>query len=536
MTRMAPTRTLVPFQLSLPGREAPGATKPSSHPWPSRWVRQVGPALVAYLLTAGLLVAVQARAAEDQGGPPIERRSGAAERIGLMIFPPLLWSPPAVGLEIERRTLSNGIILYLYQDRTLPLLELVGLFRGGRLYEAAEKSGLAQMATKVIRMGGTASIAPDALNEELESLAASLELSAGDEALEVRLHLLSKHEQRGPQLLADVLRRPAFDPGQLELTRGRLLEGLRRQRDDPRELLNREFAALHYTDRHPLGREPTETTLRGIEREDLLAFHQRFVRPDNLMLAVAGDFDKESLVARLEQLLGGWSVSGSLSLPPIPSVQTAARPGLFLIDKPISQSSVAIGHFGVERTNPDRQAIELMNFLLGGGGFISRMTKRVRVAEGLAYSVGSRFGTDGHQPGLFQVIAFTRTDATAQTIAIVKEEITRLREAPVTGAELELAKEAVANSFLFRFTDPAETVRQLMLLEFEGLPPDYYQTLLARYRAVGPERLHEIARRYLKPEDLAIVVVGDAKALEPTLAPLGPVRKLSPDTTAARAP
>lgn len=490
--------------------------------------------LVALLLTAGLLAA-HARAAEEQGAPPVERRSPAAERIGLMIFPPLLWSPPAVGLEVERRTLSNGIILYLYQDRTLPLLELVGLFRAGRLYEPAEKAGLAQMAAKVIRIGGTATIAPDALNEELESLAASLELTAGDEALEVRLHLLSKHEQRGLQLLADVLLRPAFDPGQLELTRGRLLDEFRRRRDDPRELLQREFAALHYTDRHPLGREPTEVTLRGIKREDLLAFHQRFVRPDNLMLAVAGDFDKESLVGLLEQLLGGWSVSGSLSLPPIPTVQTTARPGVFLIDKPVPQSSVAIGHFGVERTNPDRQAIELMNFLLGGGGFISRMTKRVRVAEGLAYSVGSRFGTDGHQPGLFQVIAFTQTDATARTIAIVKEEITRLREAPVTGAELELAKEAMANSFLFRFTDPAETVRQLMLLEFEGLPSDYYQTLLARYRAVGPERLHEMARRYLKPEDLAIVVVGDAKVLEPTLAPLGPVRKLSPDTTAARA-
>jgi zinc protease len=492
-------------------------------------------ALIAGPLLAALLVA-QARGAEEQATAPVEPRSQGAEKIGLMIFPPLIWSPPAIGIEVERRTLSNGIILYLYPDRTLPLFELVGLIRAGRLYEPAEKAGLARMAASQIRSGGTTSTAADALNDELESLAAQLELSAGEEAVEVRLNLLSQHTERGLQLLADVLLRPAFDPGQLELARGRILEEIRRRRDNPAELLQKEFAALHYTDRHPLGREPSETTVGGISREDLIAFHRRYVRPDNLMLAAAGDFDKESLVALLERFFGGWPADGSLSLPPIPSVEPTSKAGVFLVDKSVPQTGIAIGHFGVDRANPDRQAIELMNQLLGGGGFISRITKRVRSAEGLAYSVGSRFGTEGRVPGLFRVIAFTRTDAAPRTIAAALEEIKRLRDELVSQPELDTVKEVLANSFLHRFADPMETVRQLLRLEFQGLPPDYYQTLLDRYRAITPERLQEVAKRYLRPEDLAIVVVGDAKALGPVLMPFGLVKKLPAEPPAARTP
>jgi predicted Zn-dependent peptidase len=491
--------------------------------------------LIAVLVVCGLRLA-EAGPPVDREAPPVTRRSPAAERIGVMIFPPLLWAPPAVGIDVEREVLTNGIVLYLYPDRSIPLLDVIGLFRGGRLYDPPDRAGLARLTASQIRAGGTDSMAPDALNEELDGLAASLEMSAGDESLEIRLNLLSKDTERGLELLADVLRRPAFDAGQLELARGRLLEELRRRRDDPRELLYKEFAALHYTDRHPLGAEPTAAGLTGITRDELFAFHRRFIRPDNLILGVAGDFDKEMLVEHLERLLGSWSARDSLSLPRIPPVKPAARPGVALIDKPVPQCTIAIGHFGVDRTNPDREAIELMNLLLGGGGLISRLGKRVRSSEGLAYSVGSRFGTDGLEPGLFQVIGATRTEAAPQAIAAMIEEIRRLREAPVSPAELDTAKEAVANSFLFRFTDPADTIQQLMRLEFMALPRDYYQTLLSRYRAVTPERLQQVAKRYLRPDDLAIVVVGDAKTLEPALARLGPVKKLptaGPPGTAA---
>jgi predicted Zn-dependent peptidase len=491
--------------------------------------------LYAAIVIAGV-IAAPAAATEDQDPIPIERRSAGAERIGLMIFPPLLWRPPAIGDEVERVTLSNGIVLYLYPDRTLPILDLVGLFRGGRLYDPLGKAGLARVAAAQIRAGGTTSIPPDALNEELESLAVSLELSAGDEAIEVRLNLLSRHTDRGVKLLADVLLRPAFDAGQLELARGRSLEEFRRRRDHPTELLQKEFAALHYTTRHPLGLEPNETSLRNITREDLVAFHERFIRPDNLILAAAGDFDKEALVALLEEALGAWPGSGRPTLPPVPAVQTTARPGVYLIDRPIPQSSIAIGHFGVDRTNPDRQAIELMNYLLGGGGFTSRITRRVRSAEGLAYSVRSRFDTDGPLPGLFQVVALTRTGATSRTVAATLDEIARLRDAPVPASELDAAKEALTNSFQFWFADPTQTVRRLMLLEFEGLPPDYYQTLLGRYQTVTGERLQEVARRYLKPDDLAIIVVGDAKALEPVLSKFGSVQKITHPSPTPRTP
>ena len=490
----------------------------------------------AAALWALVILTPQAGGAEEQREASVARRSPGAEKIGLMIFPPLIWSPPAVGAEGERRTLSNGIILYLYPDRTLPLFEMIGLIRAGRLYEPAEKTGLTRLAASQIRAGGTASKTPDDINEELESLAAHLELSAGIEALEVRLSLLSLHTERGLHILAEVLRQPAFDLGKLDLARGRVLEELRRRRDHPGELLQREFSALHYTAKHPLGREPGETTIRDISRDDLIAFHRRYVRPDNLMLAAAGDFDKESLVALLERVFSGWSANGDLSLPPVPPVDATDKPGVYLVDKALPQSSVAIGHFGIDRTNPDRQAIEVMNELLGGGGFTSRITRRVRSAEGLAYSVGSRFGSEGREPGLFKVATSTRTQETPRAIAAVIEEIKRLREQPVTPPELETVTEALANSFVFRFNEPLETVRQLMLLEFQGLPSDYYQTLLEHYRNVTPERLQAVARRYLRPDDLAIVVVGDAKALEPGLAPFGPVKRIPFEPVPAATP
>jgi predicted Zn-dependent peptidase len=491
--------------------------------------------IAATCILAGLLAAAMPAGAQDQPTGAVERRSAGAARIGLMIFPPLLWQPPTVGKEVERHTLRNGIVLYLYPDRTLPLLELAGLFRGGRLYEPPDKAGLTRMAASQIRAGGTASMPPDVLNEELETLAASLELSAGLEALEVRLSVLSKASRRGLQLLAEVLQRPAFDRGQVELARGQLLEEVRRRRDDPRDLVLREFAALHYTPEYPLGAEPTEATLQRIARDDLIAFHRRVVRPDNLMLAVAGDFERDSLIAQLEETLGAWVPDGPLRLPEVPPVPAGAPPGVYLIDKPVPQSSIAVGHLGINRTNPDRHTVELLNLLLGGGGFISRITKRVRSAEGLAYSVGSRYETEGPQPGLFHVTAFTRTAATPDAITAILGEIARLRESPVPGPELDTAKEVLSNSFLFRFTDPLETARQLMLLEFQGLPADHYQTLLGRYHAVTPERLLQAARRYLRPDDLAIVVVGDARALEPMLAPFGPLTRRSTGPAASRA-
>jgi zinc protease len=494
-------------------------------------------ALTAVLSIIALVAAPAAVADRpDAADTPAARlRSKGADRIDRMVFPPLLWRPPAVGTEVERRSLGNGIVLYLRPDRSLPLVELTGLLRGGRLYEPGAKAGLARLTASQIRAGGTATLSPEALNDELESLAISLELSARDEAIEVRLNLLSRHLERGLSLLADVLRRPAFDPGQLELARARLIEEVRRRRDDPRELLLRAFASLHYTDRHPLGLEPTEATLRNIEREDLLALHRRFVRPDNLMLAAAGDFDADALVALLEEALADWAPEDGLSLPPIPPARPGPKPGVYLIDKAVPQSSIAIGHFGVSRTSPDRHAIELMNMILGGGGLMSRLGKRVRTAEGLAYSVGSRYGTAGREPGLFQVVASTRTDATPQTISAILDEIAQLRAAPIGPAELQTAKDAVSNSFLFRFTDAADTVYELAQLEFQGLPPDYYETLLDRYRSLTSARLHETARRHLRPDDLAIVVVGDASVLGPALTPFGPVRMLPADAAAVPA-
>ncbi len=466
--------------------------------------------------------------APSKHGP---RQSPGSELVRRMTFPPLQVTIPRVGREVERQLLPNGIILYLAEDRALPVLDVYAVFRAGSLYEPTTRPGVAQLTTSQLRNGGTTSLASDALNEELEIMGTSIEASISTEGISLSLSALAKDADRALQLFADVLRHPAFDPEPLRTSKGRVIEDLRRLADNPSQLMAREFARTMYTEAHPLGRLLTPAQVEAIQREDLQAYYRRFFHPNNMMLAVVGDFSREEMSAKIQALFGDWPPAEGFDVPPVPKVQPRFDHSVYIIPRSLTQASVTLGHFGIDRSNPDRYAIELMDLILGGSGFTSRIPDRVRTEEGLAYSVGTAFPTSSRDISLFRATLQTKNENVPRAVAVILEEMTRIQGQPVTLEELDRAKEAIFNSFVFRFTSRFVTVVQLVTLEFDGYPPDYFETLLDRYRAVTVADIQRVARQYLRPDAATILIVGDAPIFEPAMAAFGPVHRLAVDSS-----
>lgn len=454
-------------------------------------------------------------------------RSPGSALVQRMTFPPLQLAVPRVGREVERRVLSNGLVLYLASDRSLPVFKAYAVFRAGSLYEDAAKPGVAQFTASQLRSGGTDVMAFAALNEELEVLGISVESGVSSETMSVTLNALAKDADRALELFADILRRPAFHRAPLETYRGRVAEDLRRVAENPSRLMMQEFSRVMYTDAHPSGRPLTLAQARAIQREDLVAYFRRFVRPDNMFLAVVGDFSVDELAAKVQGWLGDWAASGPLDLPALPAVEPRFDRSVYLVPRDLTQSNVVLGHFGIRRSNPDRYAIQIMDMILGGGGFSSRIMERVRTEEGLAYSVSSSFPTSTRDVSLFRVTVQTKNENVPRAARTILEEMAHMRDSLVTPAELNGAKEAIINSFVFRFTSRFSVVTQLLMLEFDDYPPDYLDTLLDRYRAVTREDVQRVARQYLRPDATTILVVGDTAKIESALAAFGPVSRLT---------
>lgn len=437
-----------------------------------------------------------------------------------MNFPPLSFNIP----KAERVLLNNGIPVYLLQDRELPLVNITALIRTGSVYDPVGKSGLASMTGALMREGGIRSLKPAELDDELALMATTLESSFGKDLGSVSLSSLTKNQDRSLQLFSELLFHPRFDEQRLELTRRHALEMIRRQNDDPKELADRELAKAIYAG-HPLGVFPTGASVAAITRNDISAFHQRFVRPENLILAVSGDFDRSSLLATLNRLIGSVQVQGSLQLPVIPPISIRFAPAVLHAPKQVNQSVIRMGHLGISKDDPDLYAIRVLDYILGGS-FTSRLMMEIRTNQGLAYNVGSRFDVGRRFAGSFTAETETKAGATAKTIDLMTAIIAGVRKEPVTGQELKLAKDAIINSFLFGFTTPASVVTQQARLEFYGYQADYLDRYRERIAAVTREDVQRAARKHLHPDAFKLVVVGDQKQFDKSLQVFGAVSTL----------
>ena len=292
-----------------------------------------------------------------------------------LTYDPIQFKPPVP----EVRKLSNGMTLYLLEDHELPVFDISGIVKTGTIYDPIDKIGLASIFASVMRSGGTVSREPDVLNEELESMAASVEVGMSPEYGSVSLSTMAEDIEKGLEIFADVLRNPAFRQDKLDLRKQQATEAIRRRNDNPIQLAWRNFSSILYGKDHPFGWYSEIETVESITVEDLKTFHSKYYHPNNIMLSITGDFDTEQLINQLEKVFAGW-IMNDIEFPDIPAVEISYPPSVNHIQKDLPQTTMLIGHLGIKRTPdfPDYFALTVMNDILGEGGFTSRLMKQVR--------------------------------------------------------------------------------------------------------------------------------------------------------------
>jgi len=445
-----------------------------------------------------------------------------------MTFKPVEFTPP----EPDRVVLENGMVVYLLEDHELPLISMTATMRTGSWLDPAERIGLASLTGSVMRTGGGGGLSAERVDEELEQFAGDVGISIGRQSGSASLDVLSKDLKRGLQILAGLIRTPAFEPARVELAKLQAIEGIRRRQDNPGSIVGREFVKLLFGADHPTARESSIESITRVTRDDLVAFHRKTIYPNGLMLGVTGDFDKSAMLALLREVFGDWE-KGEVPVLTIADVPQSpmAKPVVRFVNKETSQTHIRVCHLSIKEQDPDYVALAIANDILGGSSFRSRLFNDVRTKRGLAYSVGSRLNSGVHDQGVWLMRAETKLPSTQEVITRFVANMERMRTELVTDRELAEAKEAYVNSFVFSFASSSAIVGRLIELEYDGLPKDFLQQLRARVIALTKDEILAAAKKHFNPERLTIVAVGAGEALPKLLSGFGEVKeiKLAPE-------
>ncbi len=427
--------------------------------------------------------------------------------------------------KVERVTLANGMRLFLVEDHELPLISVSARIRVGSIYEPAEKIGLAAITGSVMRTGGTTSKTGDELDEQLERIAASVETSIGLKSGSASMSVLKEDVDTGLAILADVLMNPAFREDKIMLAKIQHRSAIARRNDNVRAIAGREYRKLIYGAASVYARHTEYATIGNISRDDLVAFHKKFYRPNNVMFGVSGDFDTKEMIKKIEKAFEGWE-KADVQLPDVPQVHYQFRPTANLVRKEdINQSNIFLGHIGGMMDDPDYFALVVMNRILGGS-FTGRLFKNIRSREGLAYSVSGRYSANYDFPGVLYVGCQTKSENTVRAIRAMIREVRKMTESEVTDEELALAKESYLNSFVFNFDTKAEIVGRLMVYEYYGYPADFLMKTKESIEKVTKADVLRVARKHLRPDKMQILAVGRPQDFDEPLSVFGPVREI----------
>ena len=471
---------------------------------------------VLLLAVAVLSVAAMAWAGDVATGDPRK-----------MSFPPVEYAPP----EPARVVLENGMVIYLLEDHELPLVTLSAMLRTGGWLEPTDKVGLAALTGAVMRTGGGGGMTAEQIDEDLEQFAIDINMSMGRQSGAASLDVLKKDLDRGVKIFAALLRQPAFEAGRVELAKLQTIEGIRRRQDSPGSIVGREFLKQLYGAEHPSARESTVESIKGISREDVVAFHRRTVHPNGIILGVTGDFKQAEMIALLNTTFADWKRGDVPELKIADAREGAGSAAVRFVNKDTSQTHLRIGHLTIREDDPDYVPLAIANDILGGSSFRSRLFNDVRTKRGLAYSVGSRLNVGMHDQGVWLMRAETKLPSTQEVVSRFVANMERMRTELVTDEELAEAKEAYVNSFVFSFASPAAIVGRFVELEYDGLPKDFLQQLRARVVALKKEDVLMAAKRHFHPNRITIVAVGSGDTLAKLLSGFGEVKeiKLAPE-------
>jgi zinc protease len=435
--------------------------------------------------------------------------------------PPQVGPPPALHLPaIEKRTLSNGLAVWIMGVHKVPTVHLKLVVRAGVAADPPGKFGLASLTGAMLDEGAGSRSALE-IADAIDFLGAELTTGGTPDASFVDLHIPVARIADGLAVMSDVVARPTFPESELKRLRDERLASLLEAQDDPEQLVAFAFPRLVYGARHRYGTEPigTAAALNSITTGDLKTFHAATYRPANSALFVTGDVSAASVVPVLEKALASWKGAAAPSAPAIPSAPQLAERHVYLIDKPgAAQSQIRIGWIGVPRTTPDYFAIRVLNTILGGA-FTSRLNNNLREVHGYAYGAGSNFDMR-LGAGPFYAAAGVQTDKTVEALKEFFVELTRIHD-PIGADELQKAKNYLSLLMPRNFETERDAANALAQTYVYNLPADYFQTYADHVRAVTSEDVKRAADMYIQPDKFAVVIVGDRKAIEAGVTGLG---------------
>lgn len=432
-------------------------------------------------------------------------------------FKPVPFKPP-VPKEVK---LSSGATVLLLEDKALPLVNLFMECDTGYVHAPEPLFGSAYALDDMLRTGGTTRLTPAAVDLAIETQAMGLEIEMAQRSTSAGLNVISRQLESGVRLLAELLSSPRFDAHNLDVWKGKQAEVIHRRNDRPGPIAHRYFGRLMYQG-HILSRILELSDLEEITEDRLREAHRRLVQPEHMTIGVSGDFEEDQVLELLEELFTGWPKAPPLDTT-VEKVNLRRDGGIFVIDRPLAQTSIVVGQPGYVQVGntKDYFASRVLNFILGSSGFTSRLTREMRTVRGYAYSARTSWSAAIDDQRALLAVTETKPDSTVPALELIHEIWQGFIDAPPSEEEVRVAQDNMRHSFLFEFEMASQIVHRQVGHRSRNLPPDWFECYLQGIQSITAEDVHEAAQKFLKPDELSAVLVGDLKKFEGALSRLG---------------
>ena len=421
-----------------------------------------------------------------------------------IVYPEYVFDVPTADLFLE--TLDNGVSVFIAEDRELPLIRVVATFKGGKYLDPDNRVGLTNMMASLIRSGGTSTVSAEELDEALAFLAANVSVGGGLSSVTATLDCLESNFKESFDLFLDMLQNPAFQDSRVRVEKDDAVEAMKQRNDYPSSILNREFSSKMYGDSY-LGTVPVADSVESIDKDLLLDQHNKIISPANLILSISGDFDRNEMIVLINETVGQWDGGSDTTSPP--NITHEFNPGIYFVNKIVPQGGVKVGIRGVQQGDPDVEALAVMNYILGGGGFSSRITQSIRSNEGLAYGASSRISAGPWSKGAWVAGFESKSSTVALATKLLFNEIERVKTELVSEDDLAMAKKSLVEQFPSRFQSKAGTLGVFVRDMVTNRETNYWDTYRDKINLVTAEDVMRVANRVLIPKKMVVVVVGD---------------------------